>query len=148
VAKRVFSGIQPTGTLHIGNYLGAIRNWVDLQQNHDCIYCVVDYHALTIDVDPKELRSASRSMALDLLACGVDPERSITCSSGRRSATRTRLDPQLRHVVRRSRAHDAVQGQVGGWGVRDRRPVRTVLQAPTSMYKAKVSRWERSGAAP
>ncbi len=77
MAKRVFSGIQPTGTLHIGNYLGAIRNWVDLQRGHDCIYCVVDYHAITIDVDPKELRAASRSMALDLLACGVDPERSI-----------------------------------------------------------------------
>ncbi len=77
MAKRVFSGIQPTGTLHIGNYLGAIRNWVGLQQDHDCIYCVVDYHAITIDVDPKELRAASRSMALDLLACGVDPDRSI-----------------------------------------------------------------------
>ena len=77
MAKRVFSGIQPTGTLHIGNYLGAIRNWVNLQRDHDCIYCVVDYHAITIDVDPKELKTASRSMALDLLACGVDPERSI-----------------------------------------------------------------------
>jgi tryptophanyl-tRNA synthetase len=77
MAKRVFSGIQPTGTLHIGNYLGAIRNWVDLQRDFDCIYCVVDYHAITIDVDPKELRAASRSMALDLLACGVDPTRSI-----------------------------------------------------------------------
>lgn len=75
--KRVFSGIQPTGTLHIGNYLGAIRNWVGLQTTHECTYCVVDYHAITIDVDPKELRSASRSMALDLLACGVDPEQSI-----------------------------------------------------------------------
>jgi len=77
MAKRVFSGIQPTGTLHIGNYLGAIRNWVDLQRDHDCIYCVVDYHAITIDIDPKELRAASRSMALDLLACGVDPAQSI-----------------------------------------------------------------------
>jgi tryptophanyl-tRNA synthetase len=77
MAKRVFSGIQPTGTLHIGNYLGAIRNWVDLQHDHDCIYCVVDYHAITIDVDPKALRGASRAMALDLLACGVDPDRSI-----------------------------------------------------------------------
>ncbi len=77
MAKRVFSGIQPTGTLHIGNYLGAIRNWVGLQRDHDCIYCVVDYHAITIDVDPKELRAASRSMALDLLACGVDPEHSL-----------------------------------------------------------------------
>jgi tryptophanyl-tRNA synthetase len=77
VVKRVFSGIQPTGTMHIGNYLGAIRNWVSLQDEADCIYCIVDYHAITIDVDPKELRQASQSMALDLLACGVDPERSI-----------------------------------------------------------------------
>ncbi len=77
MAKRVFSGIQPTGTLHIGNYLGAIRNWVDLQRGLECIYCIVDYHAITIDVDPKLLRAASRSMALDLLACGVDPVRSI-----------------------------------------------------------------------
>jgi len=77
VSKRVYSGIQPTGTLHIGNYLGAIRNWVSLQEQADCIYCVVDYHAITIDVDPAALRRASTSMALDLLACGVDPERSI-----------------------------------------------------------------------
>ena len=77
MAKRIFSGIQPTGTLHIGNYLGAIRNWVDLQRQAECIYCVVDYHAITIDVDPKALRNASLSMALDLLACGVDPARSI-----------------------------------------------------------------------
>jgi len=77
VGRRVFSGIQPTGTMHIGNYLGAIRNWVALQDEADCIYCVVDYHAITIDVDPAALKTASQSMALDLLACGVDPERSI-----------------------------------------------------------------------
>ncbi len=77
MVKRVFSGIQPTGTMHIGNYLGAIRNWVSLQDGADCIYGIVDYHAITIDVDPKELQAASQSMALDLLACGVDPERSI-----------------------------------------------------------------------
>ncbi|MGD9675984.1 MAG: tryptophan--tRNA ligase [Candidatus Bipolaricaulia bacterium] len=77
MGRRVFSGIQPTGTMHIGNYLGAIRNWVALQDEADCIYCVVDYHAITIDVDPAALKTASQSMALDLLACGVDPERSI-----------------------------------------------------------------------
>ena len=77
MVKRVFSGIQPTGTMHIGNYFGAIRNWALLQEEADCIYGIVDYHAITIDVDPKELRAASRSMALDLLACGIDPERSI-----------------------------------------------------------------------
>jgi len=75
--KRVFSGAQPTGTLHIGNYFGAIRNWVALQEDHECVYCIVDYHAITIEVDPVALRNASRSMALDLIACGIDPDRSI-----------------------------------------------------------------------
>ena len=77
MAQRVFSGIQPTGTLHIGNYFGAIRNWAALQRDYECIYCVVDYHAITIDIDPRRLREASRSMALDLMAAGIDPERSI-----------------------------------------------------------------------
>ncbi len=77
MAHRIFSGIQPTGTLHVGNYFGAIRNWVQLQNEYESIYCVVDYHALTIDVDPNLLHAASRSMALDLLACGIDPERAI-----------------------------------------------------------------------
>lgn len=77
MAARVFSGIQPTGTLHIGNYFGAIRNWAALQAQRDCVYCIVDYHAITIDVDPQALRKASRSMALDLVACGIDPDRSI-----------------------------------------------------------------------
>jgi tryptophanyl-tRNA synthetase len=75
--KTVFSGIQPTGTLHIGNYFGAIRNWAALQKDHDCVYCVVNYHAITVEVDPRTLPAASRSMALDLMACGIDPERSI-----------------------------------------------------------------------
>ncbi len=77
MAKRVFSGIQPTGTLHIGNYFGAIRNWAALQEDHDCVYCIVDYHAITVEVDPKVLREASLDMAIDLIACGIDPERSI-----------------------------------------------------------------------
>ncbi len=77
MATRVFSGIQPTGTLHIGNYFGAIRHWAALQDEAACIYCVVDYHAITIDFDPRALREASRSMALDMIACGIDPERSI-----------------------------------------------------------------------
>jgi len=77
VATRVFSGIQPTGTLHIGNYFGAIRNWATLQDEAACVYCVVDYHAITIDVDPQALRAASRAMALDMIAGGIDPERSI-----------------------------------------------------------------------
>jgi tryptophanyl-tRNA synthetase len=74
--KRVFSGIQPTGTIHIGNYAGAIRNWVRLQERYECIYCIVDYHAITIPYEPKELPRRVFDAALDILACGVDPERS------------------------------------------------------------------------
>ena len=72
---RVFSGIQPTGTLHIGNYFGAVRNWAQMQDTRDCVICIVDYHAITVDVDPKRLRKASLAMAIDLIACGIDPEK-------------------------------------------------------------------------
>ena len=72
---RVLSGIQPSGDLHLGNYLGAIRNWVADQGNHDAFYCVVDLHALTLDIDPVLLRTRTHDTALDLLAAGLDPER-------------------------------------------------------------------------
>ena len=72
---RVLSGIQPSGDLHLGNYLGAIRNWVADQGNHDAFYCVVDLHALTLDIDPALLRSRTHDTALDLLAAGLDPDR-------------------------------------------------------------------------
>jgi tryptophanyl-tRNA synthetase len=73
--ERVFSGIQPTGELHIGNYLGAIRNWVDIQDSHECIFCVVDYHAITVPYIVEELPQRVQEMARGLLACGIDPER-------------------------------------------------------------------------
>ncbi len=72
---RVLSGIQPSGDLHLGNYLGAIRNWVIDQDDHDAFYCIVDLHALTLDIDPAELRSRTHDTALDLLAAGLDPDR-------------------------------------------------------------------------
>jgi tryptophanyl-tRNA synthetase len=72
--SKVFSGIQPSGELHLGNYLGAIRNWVADQHVYDAIYCVVDLHALTLDIDPAELRSRTYETALDLLAAGLDPD--------------------------------------------------------------------------
>jgi tryptophanyl-tRNA synthetase len=72
---RVLSGIQPSGDLHLGNYLGAIRNWVDDQDAHDAFYCVVDLHALTLDIGPAELRARTHDTALDLLAAGLDPDR-------------------------------------------------------------------------
>ena len=70
---RVLSGIQPTGDIHLGNYFGAIRQWVDLQHAHDAFYCVVDLHALTIQPDPETLRAKTLEAATFLLAAGVDP---------------------------------------------------------------------------
>jgi tryptophanyl-tRNA synthetase len=75
--QRVFSGIQPSGIPTLGNYLGAIRNWVALQSDHECLYCVVDLHALTVWQEPEALRRQTREMAAVIIACGVDPERHI-----------------------------------------------------------------------
>ncbi|MFO7265005.1 MAG: tryptophan--tRNA ligase [Limnochordales bacterium] len=74
---RVFSGIQPTGDIHIGNYLGAVRNWVALQDKHECIFCIVDLHAMTVPYDAKAMPRVVLESAATLLACGIDPERSI-----------------------------------------------------------------------
>jgi tryptophanyl-tRNA synthetase len=71
--SRIFSGIQPSGELHIGNYLGAVRNWARLQHQYPSIICIVDYHAITIAYDPAQLRARRRDMALSLLAAGIDP---------------------------------------------------------------------------
>lgn len=73
----VFSGMQPTGNLHLGNYLGAIRNWLKLQEEYRCLYCVVDMHAITADHDPKQLAQSTREVAAAYIASGVDPKRSI-----------------------------------------------------------------------
>lgn len=75
--NRIFSGVQPTGNLHLGNYLGAIRNWVDLQAGHECIYCVVDLHAITVPQDPAELKASTREVTAALLASGIDPDHAI-----------------------------------------------------------------------
>jgi tryptophanyl-tRNA synthetase len=75
--NRIFSGIQPTGNLHLGNYLGAIRNWVALQRDYDCIFCIVDLHALTLPQDPEELRQSTREVTAAYIAAGIDPERCI-----------------------------------------------------------------------
>ncbi|WP_374545884.1 tryptophan--tRNA ligase [Rhodoblastus sp.] len=75
--ERVFSGIQPTGNLHLGNYLGAIVKFVALQKTHECLFCVVDLHAITVPQDPKELRDAIRRIAAAYIASGVDPAKNI-----------------------------------------------------------------------
>jgi tryptophanyl-tRNA synthetase len=82
----VFSGMQPTNTLHLGNYLGALRNWVKMQDHMPCIYCVVDLHAITTEQDPKALSAATREVAAAYIAAGVDPKRSILFNQSQVSA--------------------------------------------------------------
>ncbi|NIZ00721.1 tryptophan--tRNA ligase [Thalassospira lucentensis] len=84
--ERVFSGAQPTGNLHLGNYLGAIRNWVELQKQNECIFCVVDMHAITVWQDPKELRSNIRELAASMIASGIDPENQVLFNQSQVSA--------------------------------------------------------------
>jgi len=73
--ERIFSGVQPTGDLHLGNYLGAIRNWVHLQDDYECLFCVVDMHAITTWQEPEDLRASTREVTAALLAAGIDAER-------------------------------------------------------------------------
>jgi tryptophanyl-tRNA synthetase len=75
--ERVFSGMQPTRTLHLGNYLGAMVNWIRMQETHECLYCIVDMHAITTFQEPKELLDNIREVTAAYLACGLDPKRSI-----------------------------------------------------------------------
>ena len=75
--KVIFSGIQPSGALHLGNYLGALRNWVALQDEYNCVYCVVDEHAITVRQDPAALRRQTIELFAQLVACGIAPEKSI-----------------------------------------------------------------------
>src|SRR5580658_8817992 len=75
--NRIFSGVQPTGNLHLGNYLGAIRNWVVLQADYQCIFCIVDLHALTLPQDPAELRASTREVTAAYIAAGIDVEHCI-----------------------------------------------------------------------
>jgi len=72
--QRIFSGVQPSGVPTLGNYLGAIRNWVALQRDHECLFCVVDLHAITVWQDPRTLASATRELAASFIACGIDPQ--------------------------------------------------------------------------
>lgn len=74
---RIFSGIQPTGTIHIGNYLGSIKQWIELQQSNECVFCIVDLHALTVPYDPKKLQELILEKAIAYLAAGINPEKSI-----------------------------------------------------------------------
>jgi tryptophanyl-tRNA synthetase len=75
--QRIFSGVQPTQNVHLGNYLGAIRNWVRLQEGYDCIFCIVDLHAITVWQDPAALKAQTREVAAAYIASGIDPKRCI-----------------------------------------------------------------------
>ena len=75
--KIIFSGIQPTGTFTLGNYIGAIRNWGKLQDDYNCIYSIVDMHAITVKQDPAQLRKHTIEAYALIMACGVDPQKSI-----------------------------------------------------------------------
>ena len=75
--NRIFSGIQPTGDLHLGNYLGALRNWAALQNDHECIYCIVDLHAITNKQNPTELRKNVLETIASFIAVGLDPVKNI-----------------------------------------------------------------------
>ena len=79
MSKKIFSGVQPTGNLHLGNYLGAIKNFVDLNNEvkNECIFCVVDLHAITVKQNPKELRNNIRETVATFIASGIDPKKSI-----------------------------------------------------------------------
>jgi tryptophanyl-tRNA synthetase len=77
LTQRVFSGMQPTGSLHLGNYLGAMLQWIEMQKTHECIYCVVDLHAITVWQDPAELKQAIRQVTAAYIASGLDPKKSI-----------------------------------------------------------------------
>jgi len=83
---RIFSGVQPTGNLHLGNYLGAIRNWVRLQKDYDCIFCVVDLHAITVWQEPEVLRANTREVAGGMIAAGIDPKACILFNQSQVSA--------------------------------------------------------------
>lgn len=74
---RVFSGIRPTGDIHIGNYLGAIKQWIALQKEHDCLFCIVDWHAITTPFSPQKIKNYIRELAITYLAAGVNPQKSI-----------------------------------------------------------------------
>jgi len=81
--QRVFSGVQPSGNLHIGNYLGAVKRFVEMQATHPCIYCVVDLHAMTMPHDPAQLARTTRAVTATFLACGIDPRKNIVFNQSR-----------------------------------------------------------------
>ena len=83
--SRILSGMQPTGNLHLGNYLGALKNWAGMQYSHECFYCVADLHAITVPQDPQKLRQAVRETAAAYIAAGIDTKKSTLFAQDRKS---------------------------------------------------------------
>lgn len=107
----IFSGIQPSGTLTLGNYIGALRNFSKLQDDYDCIYSIVDMHAITVRQNPADLRRRCMELAAIYIASGIDPKKSlIYCQSHVFRARRACVGAQLLHLHGRNEPHDAVQG--------------------------------------
>ena len=105
--KIIFSGMQPSGLITLGNYLGALNNWTKLQDDYNCLYCIVDMHAITVRQDPSKLRKQAKELLLQYLAVGLDPQKSILsipCASARR----IRLDIELLYLYGRTEQNDAV----------------------------------------
>ena len=118
--ERVFSGVQPTGNLHLGNYLGAIKRFVEMQATHPCIYCVVDLHAMTLPHEPTQLAAhhARGDRGLSRLRHRSQGQYRLQPEPGGR-ACRARLDLRLRRAARLAQPHDPVQGE-GGQGPGER----------------------------
>ena len=105
--KIIFSATQPSGKITLGNYLGALRNWVTLQEDYNAIYCVADEHAITVRQDPAALRRQSLELYAQFIACGLDPEHHlypVPCAPARGAG----LGAQLLHHVRGTEPHDPV----------------------------------------
>ena len=144
--ERVFSGVQPTGNLHLGNYLGAIKRFVELQDRYDCIYCVVDLHAITVWQDPgRAARTRSARSTAAFIACGIDPEEAhrVQPEPGGR-ARRARLGVQLRRPARLAQPHDPVQGE-GRQGPRERLGRALRLSGADGGRHSGLSRHPRAG---
>ena len=142
---RSLSGMQPTSdSLHLGNYIGALVEWVTLQRTHDAFYFVADLHALTVAPDPEVLRRRTRLTAAQFIAGGVDPEQlGPVRPEPHQPARRARLDPQHAHRLRRGEPDDAVQGQVGQGHQHQRRALH--LPRPAGGRHPHLRRERRAG---
>ncbi len=108
----IFSGIQPSGVLTLGNYIGALRNFAALESAYDCYYCVVDLHSITLRQDPASLRKRCAALLAIYLAAGLSPDQSTLFMQSHVPARGTGLGAELLHLYGRAQPHDAVQGQV------------------------------------